>query len=375
MEMLTVGVIVPTYNRSALLAESLKSIARQTRPADFVVVVDDGSTDDTDAVVQEVQREFFPDLVWPYFRYIRRESNGGKAAAVNTAIADFAKTDEPDLVWIFDDDDIADTERLEILVPFFDEDPKLDVVHTSAEFRENLEVDVDGQVVGNEGGRTYWSVQDAPDTWSVRWFLHGCRWFGISVMFRRNILDRLYAVEGEFATAGWPMDTDLERAQDYDLWIRFLAAGATSKGVDRTTVYARTHPGDRGIGHRLKTPEQVDQKTADAERIIFAKVRDRIRIRTIFPGYDGDPVLRQEAAVEMGYAFAIRDMDADAVIWLERVDLPRMVRYVHRTAMSYLIEKYSTGPVRQEAIRIRDAWDEANADASDDPGLTAAAAW
>jgi glycosyltransferase involved in cell wall biosynthesis len=46
-----ISVVVPTYNRAKLIAATLDAILAQTRPADEVIVVDDGSTDDTQAVL------------------------------------------------------------------------------------------------------------------------------------------------------------------------------------------------------------------------------------------------------------------------------------------------------------------------------------
>lgn len=47
----TVSVVVPTYNRADLIGETLERILAQTVPPAEVIVVDDGSTDDTPAVL------------------------------------------------------------------------------------------------------------------------------------------------------------------------------------------------------------------------------------------------------------------------------------------------------------------------------------
>ena len=48
--MAAVAIVIPTWNRAALLAEALESLARQTYPIDRVIVVDNGSTDDSAAI-------------------------------------------------------------------------------------------------------------------------------------------------------------------------------------------------------------------------------------------------------------------------------------------------------------------------------------
>ena len=61
-----VSIIIPTYNRAAMLKEALESVLAQTYSDYEVLVVDDGSTDNTREVVESLQR---PDKI----RYIPRE--------------------------------------------------------------------------------------------------------------------------------------------------------------------------------------------------------------------------------------------------------------------------------------------------------------
>src|SRR5436853_1366719 len=78
-----VSVIIPTYNRAALLKRALDSVMAQTYPIHQIIVVNDGSTDDTRDVVWRYQRESFG---YP-IRYIAHCHNQGQSAAFNRGIA------------------------------------------------------------------------------------------------------------------------------------------------------------------------------------------------------------------------------------------------------------------------------------------------
>jgi len=74
----TVSVIIPTYNRAHLVGRAIRSVLNQTFQDFEIIVVDDGSTDNTEEVVKG-----FND---PRIRYIRHEENHGGSAARNTGI-------------------------------------------------------------------------------------------------------------------------------------------------------------------------------------------------------------------------------------------------------------------------------------------------
>ncbi len=67
----TISVIIPTHNRAGLLRRALASVQNQTRRPDEVIVIDDGSTDET---AQVVCGEF------PRYRYVRQPRRGVAAA-------------------------------------------------------------------------------------------------------------------------------------------------------------------------------------------------------------------------------------------------------------------------------------------------------
>jgi hypothetical protein len=79
----TISVIVPAYNAAATLARALDSVLAQTWPAHEVVVVDDGSTDATGAVVTAYAGKKDSVAV----RYVRQD-NAGPSAARNRGVAE-----------------------------------------------------------------------------------------------------------------------------------------------------------------------------------------------------------------------------------------------------------------------------------------------
>ncbi len=92
----SIAVIIPAYNAQAYICEALGSVAGQTRPPEEIIVVDDGSTDQTADVVREWVARERVDV------QLLHQENRGASAARNTAIR-HAKTD---LIAPLDADDL-----------------------------------------------------------------------------------------------------------------------------------------------------------------------------------------------------------------------------------------------------------------------------
>ena len=106
----TITAIVPTYNRARYLATAIDSVLDQTlRPAE-VLVVDDGSVDETREILKT------------YGARIQaiHKTNGGKASALNLAL----KNARGEFIWIFDDDDVALPDALEKMFNALAEHPE-----------------------------------------------------------------------------------------------------------------------------------------------------------------------------------------------------------------------------------------------------------
>jgi glycosyltransferase involved in cell wall biosynthesis len=182
----TVSAVIPTHNRSAALRRALDSVFAQTRPADEVVVVDDGSLDDTPAWIPRD----FPDVT-----YIRQD-NAGVSAARNRGVASCRSE------WIafLDSDDEWRPKKLELQIEALAANPGYPVCHTNEIWIR------DGRRV-NEGRRHAKS-----GGWIFQMCLSLCVISPSSAVIRRSLLCEL----GGF-------DETLPVCEDYDLWLRICA--------------------------------------------------------------------------------------------------------------------------------------------------------
>jgi glycosyltransferase involved in cell wall biosynthesis len=119
-----VSVIIRTYNRAYIVAEAIESALNQTYGDYEVLVVDDGSTDNTPEVVQG-----FKD---PKLRCIRHERNRGVGAACNTGVAQA----QGELIAFLDSDDLWKPEKLERQVACMVRHPEVDAVFSDVEIIE-----------------------------------------------------------------------------------------------------------------------------------------------------------------------------------------------------------------------------------------------
>lgn len=105
----TVSIIIPAYQATHTIGECLQSCQQQTRPADEIVVVDDGSTDGT----LEMARRFHAGGA--RLTLVRLEINRGAAAARNIAI----RRARGEFVVFVDADDLAPPDRVEVTMGLF----------------------------------------------------------------------------------------------------------------------------------------------------------------------------------------------------------------------------------------------------------------
>jgi len=102
-----VSIIIPTYNREKLLVRAVESIFNQTYQNIEIIIIDDNSSDNTEAIIKELNRENIK-----YFKHTRNTGGGG---ARNTGIMNA----NGEFLTFLDSDDEYVRDKIEIQVNYF----------------------------------------------------------------------------------------------------------------------------------------------------------------------------------------------------------------------------------------------------------------
>ncbi len=128
-----IAVVMPVYNRAAVVRRAIESVLTQDFPDFELIVVDDGSTDDTPAVVQSIDD--------PRLRFMRLPANAGGNAARNRGIESVTAP----LIAFQDSDDVYLPHKLGTVVRTFQERPAIDVLLDSfiKRYPERVRADIE----------------------------------------------------------------------------------------------------------------------------------------------------------------------------------------------------------------------------------------
>ena len=178
-----VSVIIPTYNRAQMLRQAVESVLEQDYPCTEILVIDDGSVDDTPMVLADYEDRI---------RFFRQE-NTGVSAARNLGI----RASRGELIAFLDSDDYWLPEKLTTQVDWFLRHPEAMICQTEEIWIRN----------GRRVNPRQKHRKRAGDIFIASLSL--CLVSPSAVMLRRNLLDET----GLF-------DPALPACEDYDLWLR-----------------------------------------------------------------------------------------------------------------------------------------------------------
>ena len=202
----TISIIIAAYNAGAFITRAIASAQAQTRPASEIIVVDDGSTDDTTSVVRRLSESD------PRIRLITLANNQGPGPARNAAI----EAASGEWLAVLDADDVFAPDRLERLVALA-EAYSGDVVADNLRYYD---------IVAQQSGRIGIMSIKANHVISLDEYIHNSHgrakddqdvdWGLLQPMFRRNFLNE--------NNVRYP---DVRHGEDFTVVLLCLLAGAT----------------------------------------------------------------------------------------------------------------------------------------------------
>ena len=201
-----ISVIIPAYNQADYVSQAIQSVLSQTNPNYELVVVNDGSTDETPQILSQFQD--------PRIRVIS-QPNRGLAAARNAGIRESSAP----LIALLDSDDYFLPDKLAIQSEYLLQHPEIGMVGG-------------GIQIVNHAGEILKQIINKPDGLDLQGLLFANPFVPSSIMIRRQWFDRV----GTF-------DENLRACEDWDMWLRIGYAGCLFAWVDYPVVAYRQHQG------------------------------------------------------------------------------------------------------------------------------------
>lgn len=252
-----VSVIMPCYNAAATILGAIASVQAQTFDDWELIVVDDGSADDSAERVAAVRD---PRIV------LARQRNGGSAAARNRGLREA----RGEFIAFLDSDDSWDPTFLARMVDALA--PRADAVLAYCGW-QNL------GITGGRGAPFVPPDYDGLDR--AETLLGGCRWPIHGALVRRQAIERA----GGF-------DDRLQAAVDYDLWLRVSDQGALVR-VPAVLAFYHHHGGEQitknglrvALNHWRAQRKYLDQHPEVIERLGARRVRELVVGELLRRGY------------------------------------------------------------------------------------------
>ena len=215
--MAKIGIVLATYNGEKYLAQMLDSLVAQTRPADFIVAVDDGSKDNTPAILKSYQDRL------PLQVTILEKNSGHRVAFSKALELAQPQLSSNDQIALADQDDVWLPQKLEIL--------EKEIQDKSLVFGDAQVVDADGKIIA-ESWRSYSKIEKKI---SIEQQIAGINNVtGCLSLFSASLLDAILPIP--------------EGVTVHDRWIAMLADKHNGvAAIDTPVVQYRIH-GNNAVG-------------------------------------------------------------------------------------------------------------------------------
>jgi len=258
------SVIIPTFKRAQLLGDAIRAALAQTHTDREILVVDDGSPDDTRSVAST-----FGEAV----RYFRQE-NKGKSAALNLGIS----ASKGDAIIVLDDDDLF---------------PPWTVAKHAEALERNAAADFSfGRFVRFRGDRppsssNLWDEEFVPT--------HDPRRLVVKLMENCFLPNPAWAVRRQAQMRVGPYDESMYYSHDYDMILRLARKNEGVFIDDDPVLYQRKHLGQRGPSAEETFKLDTVGKWVKYDSLLFARLDREWSLSDFRPFPDERPSLHQQA--------------------------------------------------------------------------------
>ena len=225
-----VSIIIPCFNHENFIEETIRSVATSAHSPIEIIVVNDGSSDNSELVVKSLQHHY------PNLKYISQK-NAGPAAARNRGI----KESNGKYILPLDADDLISADYIEKAVDMLENDPLVKLVYCNAEF------------FGERQGK--WNLPE----------------FKIDKL----AIDNMIFCSAVYRKADWTLTGGYDERmtwgwEDWEFWISLLKNGGEVVRLPITGFYYRVRKNSR----RKSTNKDAKKKTID---LINEKHKEFIR--------------------------------------------------------------------------------------------------
>lgn len=212
-----VSVIMPAYNAGNYLHDSIQSVQRQTYTNWELIIIDDGSTDNTKDLVSE----YYLSDARIYYYY---QANGKQGKARNNGIS----KSKGDLLAFLDADDWWVENKLATQVNMLLQQPQITLLFSDGYHSQN-------------GHITPYQIQ-VKSTWDAD---------DLSLFFFNNqipIVSVLVKKSAILSIGGFSEEPEIQNVEDYDLWLKLLFADYKFQSIAHPCFYYRVHPHQSTFG-------------------------------------------------------------------------------------------------------------------------------
>lgn len=207
-----VSIIMPAYNSERFIAESIESVIVQTYTNWELIIIDDGSTDNTGKIIKQyAQKDNRIKSIY------QRNQKQGKAR--NTGL----ENSKGELIAFLDSDDLWIPEKLKIQVSFLANN-EVDLLYSNGYvFSNNL---------GNLTGRLHMQIGFFQGDLAIKRLLESNFIPILSVLTKRQAI---------LEVGGFDEDLHIQNIEDYHLWLKMILNGCLIYGMPDSLVYYRQH--------------------------------------------------------------------------------------------------------------------------------------